>query len=63
MYIRVKDIVEAKHRLSSLLSDLKIWMAKRKIKLNDGKTEISVIRGYLRNVFVPNFGVISFGDN
>ena len=26
-YIRVEDIDEAKHRLSSLLSDLKIWMA------------------------------------
>ena len=63
MYIRVEDIDEAKHRLSSLLSDLKIWMARRKLKLNDGKTEIIVIRGNLRNVFVPNFGVMSFGDN
>ena len=36
LYIRVEGIVEAKHRLSSLLSDLKIWMARRKLKLNDG---------------------------
>ena len=28
LYIRVEDIDEAKHRLSSLLSDLKIWMAR-----------------------------------
>ena len=62
LYIRVKDIDEAKHRLSSLLSDLKIWMARRKLKLNDGKTEIIVIRGNLRNVSVVNFGVMSFGD-
>ena len=47
--------------ISSLLSDLKIWMARRKLKLNDGKTEIIVIRGNLRNVSVANFGVMSFG--
>ena len=62
IYIRVEDIDEAKHRLSSLLSDLKIWMARGKLKLNDGKTEIIVIRGNLRNVSVANFGVMSFGD-
>ena len=62
LYIRVEDIDEAKHRLLSLLSDLKIWMARRKLKLNDGKTEIIVIRGNLRNVSVLNFGVMSFGD-
>ena len=43
LYIRVEDIDEAKHRLSSLLSDLKIWMARRKLKLNACKTEITVI--------------------
>ena len=45
-----------------LSSDLKIWMARRKLKLNDGKTEITVIRGNFRNVSVPDFGVMSFGD-
>ena len=62
LYVRVEDIEDAKHRLSSLLSDLKIWMARRKLKLNDGKTEIIVIRGNLRNFSVPNFGVMNFGD-
>ena len=62
LYIKAEDTDEAKHRLSSLLSDLKIWMARRKLKLNDGKTEIIVIRGNLRNVPVANFGVMSFGD-
>ena len=47
LYIRVEDIDEAKHRLSLLLSDLKFWMARRKLKLNDGKTEIIVIRATL----------------
>ena len=44
LYIRGEDIDEAKHSLSSLLSDLKIWMARRKLKVNDGRTEIIVIR-------------------
>ena len=43
LYIRVEDIDVAQHRLSSLLFDLKIWMARRKLKLNDGKAEIIVI--------------------
>ena len=55
LYIRVKDIDEAKHRLSSLMSDLKIWMARRKLKLNDGKTKIIVVRGNVRNVSVANW--------
>ena len=62
LYIGVEDIDEAKHRLSSHFSDLKIWIARRKLKLNDGKTEIIVIQGNLRNVSVANFGVMSFGD-
>ena len=62
LYIKVEDIDEAKHRLSYLLSDLKIWMARRKLKLNYGKTEITVIRGNLRNVPGANFGVMSFGN-
>ena len=62
LYIIVEDINEAKHRFSSLLSDLKIWLARRKLKVNDGKTEIIVTRGNLRNVSVTNFGVMSFGD-
>ena len=44
------------------MSDLKIWMTGRKLKLNNGKTEIIVIRGNLRNVSVANFAVMSFGD-
>ena len=59
LYIRVEDIDEAKHKLSSLMSDLKIWMVRRKLKLNDGKTEIIVIWGNLRNVSVANFGEMS----
>ena len=62
LYIRVEDIDEAKPRLSSLMSYLTIWMARRKLKLNDGKTGFIVIRGNLRNASVANFGEISFGN-
>ena len=40
LYIRVEDIDEARHRLSSFFSYLKMWMARRKLKLNDGKIDI-----------------------
>ena len=45
-----------------LSSDLKMWMARRKLKRSDGKTEIIVIQGNLRNVSVANFDVMSFGN-
>ena len=47
VYIMIEGIDEAKNRISLLLSDIKIWMARRKLKLNDGKTEIIFIRGTL----------------
>ena len=37
-------------------------MTRRKLKLNDGKTESIVIRGNLRNASVANFGEMSFGN-
>ena len=61
LYIKIDNIDEAKHKLSLLLSDMKIWMARRKLKLNDGKTEIIIIKGNLRNIPLENFGVINFG--
>ena len=47
VYIMIEGTDEAKNRISLLLSDIKIWMARRKLKLNDGKNEIIVIRGTL----------------
>ena len=37
-------------------------MVRRNLKLNDGKTEIIVIRGNLRDFCVANSGEMSFGD-
>ena len=59
VYIKIEDIDDTHHRISSLLSDIKIWMARRKLKLNDGKTEIIVIRGNLRSVPVADLGVVN----
>ena len=61
LYIRVEDIDESKHRLSSLMSDLKIWMARRKLKLNDGKTEI-IVRGALKSIPVDNIRKTNTGS-
>ena len=62
LYIHVENIQEAKDRLIALLSDIKIWMAKRKLKLNDGKTEIMIIKGNLRNTIEADFGDVTFDD-
>ena len=40
LYIQIDDIPDAKERLTLLMSDIKIWMARRRLKLNEGKTEI-----------------------
>ena len=47
-YFSVENVEEAKNKIGSLLLDIKMWMAKRKLKLNDGKTEIIVIQGNSR---------------
>ena len=50
LYIKVEDIDEAKHRRSSLLSDLKIWMARRKLKLMMAKLR-SLLSGETLEMF------------
>ena len=49
LYIQIDNIPDAKERLTLLMSDIKIWMARRRLKLNEGKTEIIIVRGNLRN--------------
>ena len=43
LYIQIENIPDAKERLTLLMSDIKIWMARRKLKLNEGKTEIIML--------------------
>ena len=56
IYIRIDSIEEVKGKLSSLINDIKIWMNGRKLKLNDGKTEIIIVKGNLRSNVVEEFG-------
>ena len=56
IYIRIDSIEDVKEKLSSLINDIKIWMNGRKLKLNDGKTEIIIVKGNLRSNVVEEFG-------
>ena len=51
-----------KPNIDFLLSDLKIWMARKKLKLMMAELRSLLSGGNLRNVSVANFGVMSFGD-
>ena len=50
------SIEDVKEKLSSLINDIKIWMNGRKLKLNDGKTDIIIVKGNLRSSVVEEFG-------
>ena len=39
LYIQIDNIPGAKERLTFFMSDIKIWMARRRLKLNEGKTD------------------------
>ena len=61
-YVEIDNIEDVKNKVMSLFSDIKIWMARRKLKLNDSKTEVIIVRGNLRNNITENFGVLNFGS-
>ena len=42
------------------MSSIKIWMVRRKLELNEGKTEIFIVRGNLRNDLRADFGMLHF---
>ena len=60
LYIQIDNIPDAKERLTLLMSDIKIWMARRKFKSNEGKTEIIIVRGNHRNDLRADFGMLHF---
>ena len=63
LYIEIDNIQDTKDKLSSLLSDIKKWMCERKLKLNDNKTEVILIKGNLRNSVAEEFGNLDFGSS
>jgi len=60
IYVQVTNVAHVKERFSSLLSDIKLWMARRKLKLNEGKTDIMIIKGNLRADLAVEFGSLNF---
>lgn len=49
IYIPITDILTVNENITSLLTDIKIWMHERKLKLNEGKTDVIFINGPLKN--------------
>ena len=49
---------DSKCRIISVVSDIKIWMTGRKLKLNDGKSEFIIIRGNMREDVSADFGCL-----
>jgi hypothetical protein len=63
LYLRLNNIEHGKSDLSSLLSDIKLWMTQRKLMLNETKTDLIIIRGNNRSVINRQFGFLTFGDS
>ncbi|KAK3875425.1 hypothetical protein Pcinc_019709 [Petrolisthes cinctipes] len=61
LYVKIENINETKMKMESLLSDVKLWMLKQKLKLNDNKTEIIIIRGNRRINHLENDLLLNIG--
>ena len=57
-YIQIEDVLEVKERMVALISDIRRWMSDRKLKLNDGKTELIIFHGSNRSFRADDFGNI-----
>ena len=56
IYLPITNIDETKTKVVALFSDIKIWMREQKLKLNENKTEIILIKGNLRTNDTIEFG-------
>ena len=61
-YLQVENVDDTKGKIISIVSDIKIWMTKRKLKLNDGKSEIIIIQGNMREDVSGDFGHLDVGS-
>ena len=62
IYLPIRNILDVKDKIVALLADIKLWMTRRKLKLNDGKTEIIVVKGNLRGDVNDGFGSVELGE-
>ena len=63
LYICIDDIEDTKVKVVQLLNDIRKWMCERKLKLNDRKTEIMLVRGNMRDSLTEEFGNLDLGDH
>jgi len=62
IYMPITDITADKIKISNIMSDIKLWMHERKLKLNEGKTEVILINGpYNPGALIPynNVGFVN----
>ena len=62
IYMPITDINSSKLKISLIINDVKIWMHDRKLKLNENKTEVFLIKGPINNE-LTNSENIQFIDN
>ena len=62
LYICIDNIEDTKGKVVQLLTDIRKWMCERKLKLNDRKTEIMLVKGNLRSSWTEEFGDLDLGD-
>ena len=60
IYLPIANIDESKSKALELLHDIRAWMYERKLKLNEGKTEVMLIKGNLRTNIAQDFGTLDF---
>lgn len=56
IYLPIINIPEVKSKVVLLLADIKLWMNQRRLKLNDGKTEMLLIKSSIRSNVSIQFG-------
>ena len=62
IYIEISDVADIKERITALLHDIKVWMLMRKLKLNESKTDILLVKGGLRVNIETEFGILELGN-
>ena len=63
IYVKITNIADTKRKIELLTSDVRTWMKTRKLKLNESKTEILIIRGNRRAVDTVALPSINIGDS
>ena len=63
IYMPISDVLSSKEKITSIMSDIKLWMHERKLKLNEGKTEVILIKGSFNTNQDIQMDNLNFIDN